>query len=119
MAAVEGMGGGHPGGLRRAGDAAGNEGGENGQENPVDTIFANKFYETQSHLMLTGHIKGAELVVFNEAAWQALARAAGASHGGRQRSQQEGHPDDIGESGRLVHEAAGGQGDEGHRPRKG
>ena len=47
----------------------------NGQENPVDTIFANKFYETQSHLMLTGHIKGAELVVFNEAAWQKLSPA--------------------------------------------
>ena len=44
----------------------------NGQENPVDTIFASKFYETQSHLMLTGHIKGAELAVFNEAAWQKL-----------------------------------------------
>jgi hypothetical protein len=44
----------------------------NGQENPVDTIFANKFYETQSHLMLTGHIKGAELVVFNDAAWKKL-----------------------------------------------
>jgi len=44
----------------------------NGQENPVDTIFANKFFETQSHLMLTGHIKGAELVVFNDAAWKKL-----------------------------------------------
>jgi TRAP-type C4-dicarboxylate transport system substrate-binding protein len=47
----------------------------NGQENPVDTIFANKFYETQSHLMLTGHIKGAELVVFNDAAWKKLSPA--------------------------------------------
>ncbi len=44
----------------------------NGQENPVDTIFSAKLYETQSYLMLTGHIKGAELVVFNEAAWQKL-----------------------------------------------
>jgi len=44
----------------------------NGQENPVDTIFANKFFETQSHLMLTGHIMGAELVVFNDAAWKKL-----------------------------------------------
>lgn len=47
----------------------------NGQENPVDTIFANKFFETQSHLMLTGHIKGAELVVFNDAAWKKLSGA--------------------------------------------
>jgi tripartite ATP-independent transporter DctP family solute receptor len=44
----------------------------NGQENPVDTIFSAKLYETQSHLMLTGHIKGAELVVFNDATWQKL-----------------------------------------------
>ena len=44
----------------------------NGQENPVDTIFSAKLYETQSHLMLTGHIRGAELVVFNEAAWKKL-----------------------------------------------
>ena len=44
----------------------------NGQENPVDTIFANKLYETQSHLMLTSHIMGAELVVLNDAAWKKL-----------------------------------------------
>jgi TRAP-type transport system periplasmic protein len=44
----------------------------NGQENPVDTIFANKLYETQSHLMLTSHIMGAECVVFNDAAWKKL-----------------------------------------------
>jgi tripartite ATP-independent transporter DctP family solute receptor len=44
----------------------------NGQENPVDTIFAAKLYETQSHLMLTGHVLGAELVVFNDAAWKKL-----------------------------------------------
>ena len=47
----------------------------NGQENPVDTIFANKLYETQSHLMLTSHILGAELVVVNDAAWQKLSPA--------------------------------------------
>jgi len=47
----------------------------NGQENPVDTIFANKLYETQSHLMLTSHIMGAELVVVNDAAWQKLSPA--------------------------------------------
>jgi tripartite ATP-independent transporter DctP family solute receptor len=44
----------------------------NGQENPLDTIFSSKFYETQSHLMLTNHIMGAELVVFNEKTWNSL-----------------------------------------------
>ncbi len=43
-----------------------------GQENPVDTIWAAKLYESQSHLMQTGHIMGAEIVVVNEKAWQAL-----------------------------------------------
>jgi len=47
----------------------------NGQENPVDTIFSVKLYETQSHLMLTGHILGAELVVFNDKAWMGLSPA--------------------------------------------
>ena len=27
-----------------------------GQENPLPTIMAKKFYEVQSHIMLTGHI---------------------------------------------------------------
>ena len=43
-----------------------------GQENPTDTIFASKLYERQSHLMLTGHIKGAEIVVFNDKVWKGL-----------------------------------------------
>jgi len=44
----------------------------NGQENPLDTIYSAKLYEIQSHLMLTGHIMGAEIVVFNDKAWQRL-----------------------------------------------
>lgn len=43
-----------------------------GQENPVDTIWAAKLYESQSHLMQTGHIMGAEIVVINEKAWKGL-----------------------------------------------
>jgi TRAP-type C4-dicarboxylate transport system substrate-binding protein len=42
----------------------------NGQENPLDQIYSSKLYDIQSHLMLTGHILGAELVVFNDKAWQ-------------------------------------------------
>lgn len=37
-----------------------------GQENPVDVVLDNKLYEEQSHLMLTSHIRAAELVVVNE-----------------------------------------------------
>ena len=44
-----------------------------GQENPVNVILDNKLNEVQSHLMLTGHISAAELVVINEEAWQAFA----------------------------------------------
>lgn len=43
-----------------------------GQENPTDTILSAKLYEKQSHIILTGHIKGAELVVFNDKAWKGL-----------------------------------------------
>lgn len=44
-----------------------------GQENPFDTIYTAKLYEIQSHLMLTGHIMGAECIVVNEKVWQGLA----------------------------------------------
>ena len=43
-----------------------------GQENPVDVVLDNKLYEVQSHMMLTGHIQAAELVVVNEDRWQSL-----------------------------------------------
>ena len=41
----------------------------NGQENPIDTIYSSKLYEVQSHLMLTDHIMGAEVVIINEKVW--------------------------------------------------
>jgi len=46
-----------------------------GQENPVNVILNVKLYEVQSHLMLTGHMSNAEVVVMNEDAWQGLSEA--------------------------------------------
>jgi tripartite ATP-independent transporter DctP family solute receptor len=43
-----------------------------GQENPVEVVIDNQLYEVQSHLILTGHIRAAELVVVNEEAWRSL-----------------------------------------------
>lgn len=46
-----------------------------GQENPINTILTSRLWETQSWLMLTGHIIGAEIVVINEAVWRSLSRS--------------------------------------------
>lgn len=46
-----------------------------GQENPVNVILNVKLYEVQSHLMLTGHMSNAEVVVMNEDAWRGLSDA--------------------------------------------
>jgi len=43
-----------------------------GQENPVNVVLSSKLYERQSHMMLTGHIMNAQIVVINEKAWQGL-----------------------------------------------
>ncbi len=43
-----------------------------GQENPVSVILDNKLYDVQSHLMLTSHIRAAELVLVNEDKWQSF-----------------------------------------------
>src|SRR4029078_11849549 len=34
-----------------------------GQENPLPTIMAKKFYEVQTHIMLTGHITAAPVTI--------------------------------------------------------
>lgn len=47
-----------------------------GQENPLPTIEANKFYEVQNYLMLTGHQLIVLPMVINEAAWQELSPEA-------------------------------------------
>ena len=41
-----------------------------GQENPVNVALVHKLYDVQSHMMLTGHISAAEIVVINEEIWQ-------------------------------------------------
>ena len=46
-----------------------------GQENPVNVVLSSKLYEKQSHMMLTGHIMNAQVVVINEKAWQSLSAA--------------------------------------------
>lgn len=43
-----------------------------GQENPVNVVLDNKLYNVQSHLILTSHIRAAELVVVNERLWQSF-----------------------------------------------
>ena len=40
-----------------------------GQENPLPTIMAKKFYEVQSHVMLTGHISESLLTIVGTHVW--------------------------------------------------
>ncbi len=43
-----------------------------GQENPVPTIKEQSFAEVQSHVSLTGHQTGSQLIVMSDSAWQSL-----------------------------------------------
>lgn len=43
-----------------------------GQENPLTMIEANKLYEVQSHVSLTGHMHSVLAVFVNESLWQGL-----------------------------------------------
>ncbi|WP_307849731.1 DctP family TRAP transporter solute-binding subunit [Qaidamihabitans albus] len=43
-----------------------------GQENPIPTIAEKSFDEVQSHVSLSGHQTGSQLVVINEDRWQQL-----------------------------------------------
>jgi tripartite ATP-independent transporter DctP family solute receptor len=43
-----------------------------GQENPLPTINAQKFYEVQKYVILTGHITTANIVFINEGVWQKI-----------------------------------------------
>jgi len=43
-----------------------------GQENPLTMINANKLYEVQTHVMLTGHMQNVLPVFINEASWQEI-----------------------------------------------
>lgn len=44
----------------------------NGQENPMNVLVSAKLYEVQSHLMLTGHIAAAQVVMMNDDVWNGL-----------------------------------------------
>ena len=44
-----------------------------GQENPLPTIMAKKFYEVQSHIVLTGHITESMVTVIGSHVWSKLA----------------------------------------------
>ena len=46
-----------------------------GQENPLPTIMAKKFYEVQSHVMLTGHITESLLTIVGAHVWPKLTDA--------------------------------------------
>ncbi len=43
-----------------------------GQENPLTMIAANKLYEVQSHVAMTGHMQSVLAVFINEEVWQGL-----------------------------------------------
>ena len=47
----------------------------NGQENPSNVVLSSKLYEAQSHMMLTGHVMNAQVIVINEKVWQGLSAA--------------------------------------------
>jgi tripartite ATP-independent transporter DctP family solute receptor len=46
-----------------------------GQENPLTMISANKLYEVQSHVAMTGHMQSVLAVFINEAVWQEIEEA--------------------------------------------
>ena len=51
------------------------QGAVSGQENPVDTIFSNKFYEVAPHVTLTNHVYSPIPLAISEKTWQKLAPA--------------------------------------------
>ena len=46
-----------------------------GQENPIPTIYQQKFYEAQKFIMLTGHMLGGDFWMMNERKYQSLTPA--------------------------------------------
>lgn len=46
-----------------------------GQENPLPTIDAKKFYEVQKHIMLTGHITESLVTIVSSGTWRKLSEA--------------------------------------------
>ena len=66
-----------------------------GQENPLPTIMAKKFYEVQSHIMLTGHITESLLTIVGSHVWAEAQRRreedlrGGAERGGRKATDAD------------------------------
>ena len=77
-----------------------------GQENPVNVVLSSKLYEAQSHMMLTGHIMNAQLIVINEKTWQGLspemkAAVSKAADEVRQRATESGRKSEADELAKL------------------
>lgn len=51
------------------------QGAVSGQENPIDTIFSNKFYEVAPHVTLTNHVYSPIPLTVSEKTWQKLSGA--------------------------------------------
>lgn len=51
------------------------QGAVSGQENPIDTIFSNKFYEVAQHVTLTNHVYSPTPLAISEKTWQRLSAA--------------------------------------------
>jgi TRAP-type transport system periplasmic protein len=51
------------------------QGAVSGQENPVDTIYSNKFYEVAPHVTLTNHVYSPIPLAVSEKTWQKLSAA--------------------------------------------
>jgi TRAP-type C4-dicarboxylate transport system substrate-binding protein len=51
------------------------QGAVGGQENPIDTIFANKFYEVAPNVTLTKHVYSPIPLTISEKTWQKLSEA--------------------------------------------
>ena len=51
------------------------QGAVSGQENPIDTIYSNKFYEVAPHVTLTNHVYSPIPLAVSEKTWQKLSPA--------------------------------------------
>jgi tripartite ATP-independent transporter DctP family solute receptor len=51
------------------------QGAVSGQENPVDTIYSNKFFEVAPHVTLTNHVYSPLPMAISERTWQKLSEA--------------------------------------------
>ena len=51
------------------------QGAVSGQENPIDTIYSNKFYEVAPHVTLTNHVYSPIPLTVSEKTWQKLSPA--------------------------------------------